>query len=334
VVYTAFIGGSMAGFADLYGQLQKTLGATQRVREIMRAEPELLHIAEEALDEKYRLFGEVSLTHIAFSYPSRKELPVLTDLSLHAKPGEQIALVGASGAGKTTIAALLLRFYQPDAGTLLFDGRPASGIPLSQLRKQMAMVPQDILLFGGSIRENIAYGKPNASLEEIQHAAKQANAHDFITSFPEAYETIVGERGIKLSGGQRQRIAIARAILKDPVILILDEATSSLDSASESLVQEALENADFIYVKNWSSYHNYGQILTTDPGWLLTSDRLKATNNAKVMHCLPVRRNVELSDEILDGPNSLVTQEASNRVWAAQAVISELLAPALKGGER
>ena len=271
VVYTAFIGGSMAGFADLYGQLQKTLGATQRVRELMRATPELVHVVEEPLDIKYKLSGEVRMEHIAFSYPSRKEYPVLTDISIHAEPGEQVALVGASGAGKTTIAALLLRFYDADAGTLLFDGRPAGDIPLSQLRKQMAMVPQDILLFGGTITENIAYGKPDATPDEIRHAARQANAHDFISSFPEGYETIVGERGVKLSGGQRQRIAIARAILKDPVILILDEATSSLDSASESLVQEALENlmknrTSFIIAHRLSTIRNADKIVVLEKG--------------------------------------------------------------------
>jgi ABC transporter fused permease/ATP-binding protein len=271
VVYTAFIGGSMAGFADLYGQLQKTLGATQRVRELMRATPELVHVEEEPLDPKYKLTGEVRMEHIAFSYPSRKEFPVLTDISIHAEPGEQVALVGASGAGKTTIAAMLLRFYEADSGKLLFDGRPAHEIPLSQLRKQMAMVPQDILLFGGSIKENIAYGKPAASMDEIKHAARQANAHDFISSFPEGYETIVGERGVKLSGGQRQRIAIARAILKDPVILILDEATSSLDSASESLVQEALENlmknrTSFIIAHRLSTIRNADKIIVLEKG--------------------------------------------------------------------
>jgi ABC-type multidrug transport system fused ATPase/permease subunit len=273
VVYTAFVGGSMAGFADLYGQLQKTLGATQRVRELLRSTPEDVDLEEEPLDPKYKLHGEVKLNHIAFSYPSRKEVPVLKDVTIEALPGEQVALVGPSGAGKTTISALLLRFYEPDKGELLFDGKPASAFPLSQIRKQMALVPQDILLFGGTIRENIAYGKPHADLAEIEKAAKQANAHDFISSFPEGYDTIVGERGIKLSGGQRQRIAIARAILKDPVILILDEATSSLDSASESLVQEALENlmrnrTSFIIAHRLSTIRNADKIVVLDKGYV------------------------------------------------------------------
>jgi ABC-type multidrug transport system fused ATPase/permease subunit len=179
--------------------------------------------------------------------------------------------VGSSGAGKSTIASLILRFYEPGQGGIFFDGRPAEEIPLSQTRAQMALVPQDVLLFGGTIRENIAYGKPHASLEEIQEAARKAYAHDFIEAFPEGYDTVVGERGIKLSGGQRQRIAIARAILKDPAILILDEATSSLDSASESLVQEALENlmknrTSFVIAHRLSTIRNADQIIVLDKG--------------------------------------------------------------------
>ena len=271
VVYTSFVGGSMAGFADLYSNLQKTLGATQRVRELLKEETEQVSITEESVLPENILHGEVEFRHIAFSYPSRRELAVLKDISIHAKKGQQIALVGPSGAGKSTIAALLLQFYQPDNGVIYFDGKPASGLPLSQIRLQMAVVPQDVLLFGGTIRENIAYGKPDASLEEIQAAAEKAYAHDFIKGFPEGYETLVGERGIKLSGGQRQRIAIARAILKDPVILILDEATSSLDSASESLVQDALENlmknrTSFVIAHRLSTIRNADQIIVLDKG--------------------------------------------------------------------
>ena len=166
---------------------------------------------------------------------------MIHDLSLHAAPGERVALVGPSGAGKSTLVSLLLRFYDPETGRLLLDGRPASDYPLRELRGQMAVVPQEVILFGGSIAENISYGRPGASREEIVAAARKANAHDFIDKFPQGYETLVGERGIKLSGGQRQRVAIARAILKDPAILILDEATSALDSESERLVQDALD---------------------------------------------------------------------------------------------
>ncbi|MFT3823142.1 MAG: ABC transporter transmembrane domain-containing protein [Chitinophagaceae bacterium] len=276
VVYTAFVGGTMAGFADLYGQLQKTMGATQRVRELLNDIPEAVSDQDEPVLPEHVLQGQVSLQHVAFSYPSRSELPVLRDVSITAMPGEQVAIVGPSGAGKSTIAALLLRFYEPTGGQLLFDDKRATEIPLTQLRKQMALVPQDVLLFGGTIRENILYGKPGATQEEIESAAKQAHAHDFIMSFPEGYETVVGERGVKLSGGQRQRIAIARAILKDPVILILDEATSSLDAASEAQVQAALENlmknrTSFIIAHRLSTIRSADKIVVLEKGIVVES---------------------------------------------------------------
>ena len=271
VVYTAFVGGTMAGFADLYSQLQKTLGATQRVRELLRESTEPIAEHDEPLKEEFRLKGQVSLKNIAFSYPSRPEIQVLHDVSIYAASGQQIAIVGPSGAGKSTMVSLLLRFYEPQSGQILFDDKPASSVPLTQLRKQMALVPQDVLLFGGTILENIAYGKPSASQQEIEEAARKANAHEFITRFPEGYQTIVGERGIKLSGGQRQRIAIARAILKDPIILILDEATSSLDSESEALVQEALHNlmknrTSFVIAHRLSTIRNADQIVVLEHG--------------------------------------------------------------------
>ncbi len=262
-IYTSFVAGAVGSFADLYGQIQKTVGATARVRELLQEEPEpvvpagtVTPLIFQSANGKgqaapapapapvatiTRLRGEVAFEDITFRYPSRPEVTVLHDLSLHAAPGERVALVGPSGAGKSTLVSLLLRFYDPDAGRLLFDGRPAADYPLRELRAQMAVVPQEVILFGGSIAENISYGRPGAGREEIIAAARQANAHDFIDKFPQGYETLVGERGIKLSGGQRQRVAIARAILKDPAILILDEATSALDSESERLVQDALD---------------------------------------------------------------------------------------------
>ncbi len=271
VVYTAFVGGTMAGFADLYSQLQKTLGATQRVRELLKENIEDVTVDNIPVEDKFRLKGNVSMEHIGFSYASRKEIEVIKDISLQARSGQQIAIVGPSGAGKSTLVGMLLRFYEPDKGSIMFDGMEATSIPLSQLRRQMALVPQDILLFGGTIYENIAYGKPDATREEVLNAAKQANAFDFISSFPEGFETVVGERGIKLSGGQRQRVAIARAILKDPVILLLDEATSSLDSESESLVQEALNNlmqnrTSFVIAHRLSTIRKADQIIVLEDG--------------------------------------------------------------------
>jgi ABC-type multidrug transport system fused ATPase/permease subunit len=271
VIFSGFVGGTFAGFADMFSQLQKTLGATQSVREILRSDGETINLKPVEIEPSYALKGNVKFEHVAFSYPSRKDIAVLKDLSLVADNGEQVAIVGPSGAGKSTVASLLLQFYEPDQGTVYFDDRPANQFPLSQLRRQMAFVPQEVILFGGSIRENIAYGKPNATDEEIAAAALSANAHEFINRFPEQYETIVGERGIKLSGGQRQRIAIARAILKDPAILILDEATSSLDSESEQLVQEALDNlmkgrTSFVIAHRLSTIRNADKIVVIDKG--------------------------------------------------------------------
>jgi ABC-type multidrug transport system fused ATPase/permease subunit len=209
VIFSMFVGGTFAGFADMFSQLQKILGATQSIREILRSEGESVELKPVVVTSEYWLKGSVRFDHVAFSYPSRKDVPVLKDVSLRATNGEQIAIVGPSGAGKSTIASLLLKFYEPDSGILFFDERNANEFPLSQLRMQMALVPQDVILFGGSIKENIAYGKPGATDEEIIAAAKKANANEFVERFPEKYDTIVGERGIKLSGGQRQRIAIA-----------------------------------------------------------------------------------------------------------------------------
>ena len=236
-IYTIFIGGSIGSFADLYSNLQRSIGATQRVRELLAEPAEPLEVATRVA----RFRGDVEFDRVTFAYPSRSGIQVLRHLSFSIPAGRVVALVGPSGSGKSTIASLLLRFYDPQQGRILFDGRPATEYGLHELRSQMALVPQEVLLFGGSIAENIAYGKPGATQAEIEGAARRANAHDFIAQFPEGYGTLVGERGIKVSGGQRQRIAIARALLKDPSILILDEATSALDAESERLVQEALE---------------------------------------------------------------------------------------------
>lgn len=240
ILYTTFIGASISGMGDLYAQINKTVGASERLFEILGEKAEI-DPQESAIALAAPINGHVSYQDIHFSYPSRSDLPVLKGISFDIKAGEKIALVGYSGAGKSTIIQLLLRFYNYQSGAITVDGKPLTDYGISEIRKNIAVVPQEVILFGGTIQENILYGNPKATPEQVYDAARRAHALEFIESFPEKMETIVGERGIKLSGGQRQRIAIARAILKDPKILILDEATSSLDAESEQLVQIALD---------------------------------------------------------------------------------------------
>ncbi len=240
VIYSMFIGGTIGGMADVFARVQKFIGATEDLLEIFN-EPveEVEEIA--SLPPAQILHGSIRYENLFFSYPTRTEATVLKGISVEIKPDTLVALVGPSGAGKSTFVSLLLKLYEPTEGHIFFDERDSQSISVTALRSQMAIVPQDIFLFGGTIRENIAYGKTGATEEMIIEAARKANAWEFISLFTEGLDTLVGERGTQLSGGQRQRIAIARAVLKDPKILILDEATSSLDSESERLVQDALE---------------------------------------------------------------------------------------------
>lgn len=238
ILYTVFIGASISGMADLYTQVQKAVGATESLLDLLEESTEFDEAGQTGCEQQLK--GAVKFEHLGFAYPGRPEVEVLKDIHLEICAGMKIALVGASGAGKTTISALLFRFYDPTQGRLLFDGVDAREIHPQCLRQQMALVPQEVMLFGGTIAENIAYGKPGAGIDEIREAAAKANALAFVEAFPDGFQTTVGERGIQLSGGQRQRIAIARAILRNPAILILDEATSALDNQSEALVQQAL----------------------------------------------------------------------------------------------
>ncbi len=281
ILYTTFVGGSVASFAEVFSHTQKALGATDRVRELLREEGELrVELGEElaTAPAPERLRGDVEFVEVSFAYPNRPEVKVLSGLSLRAQAGEKIALVGASGAGKSTLVSLLLRFYEPSAGRILLDGRPAAEYDLRTLRANFALVPQEVLLFGGSIAENIRYGAPGASDAAVMAAAQQAACHDFIMALPQGYETTVGDRGAQLSGGQRQRIAIARAILKNPAILLLDEATSSLDTANEALIQNALQavlrgRTAFIIAHRLSTVRTADRICVLEGGRLLESGR-------------------------------------------------------------
>ena len=269
ILYTIFVGASIGSLPELVNRMLKAIGASERLMDIQEEPTEPLTLGEGSARIEVR--GAVRFEQVAFHYASRPDMPVLRGVDLTIQPGERVALVGPSGAGKSTIAALLLRFHDPVTGRITIDGRDARDYDLGALRDRMAIVPQEVLLFGGTIRENIAYGRPGASQAEIEAAARKANAHAFIADFPDGYDTVVGERGIQLSGGQRQRIAIARAVLKDPAILILDEATSALDTASEKLVQDALDTlmqgrTSLVIAHRLSTVRNADRILVLDKG--------------------------------------------------------------------
>ena len=273
ILYSVFVGGSIGGVADIFGKVQKAIGSTENLFDLMEEEKEKLEhdSAIPSVSTKNKLKGKIQFDHVQFAYATRADKTVLDDVSFKIEAGERVAIVGSSGSGKSTIASLLYRFYDPNSGSILFDDQDSRSMDLKSLRDNLALVPQEVLLFGGSIRENIAYGKTTATEEEIFEAAAKANALEFIESFPDKFETLVGERGVQLSGGQRQRVAIARAILKDPSILILDEATSALDSESELLVQDALDRlmegrTSIIIAHRLSTVRKASNILVIDRG--------------------------------------------------------------------
>ena len=270
LMYTLFIGGSLAGMSDTYTRLLKAVGASERIVDILNTDQE----TDTKAFTYTKLNGTIEFQDVNFSYPTRSDVEVLKDMNFQIQPGEKIALVGPSGAGKSTIVQLLLKFYEINSGKILIDGKNIADLSVKELRSNMAIVPQEVMLFGGTIKENILYGKLDATEEEVLNAAKKANAWEFISKFPDGLETVVGERGIKLSGGQRQRIAIARAILKDPAILLLDEATSALDAESEKLVQSALDTlmdgrTSIIIAHRLSTIRNVDKILVLNHGKII-----------------------------------------------------------------
>lgn len=283
VLFTIMMGASIGSLPDLYASVQKAVGATENLLDLLQEDTEQLTSAPQ---ERIQIDGSVRFDNLYFSYPQRSDIEVLKGINFTLAPNQTLALVGQSGSGKSTIANLLLQFYQPSSGAIYFDERKASTFDLQQLRQQMAIVPQEVLLFSGSILENIRFGRPNASDQEVIEAAQKANAWEFISSFPEQMNTEVGDRGIQLSGGQKQRIAIARAILKNPSILILDEATSALDSSSERLVQEALEElmkgrTSIVIAHRLSTIRQADQILVLQGGQITEQgkhDELMALN--------------------------------------------------------
>ena len=271
ILFSIFVGASLGSFPEIVSQFQQTSGATERLRELLDAKPERADGDDQAV-----LRGAVEFEQVSFRYPSRPEARVLDDLSFAVQPGQRVALVGPSGAGKSTVLSLILGFGDVAAGRILFDGREAGEISLRAIRSQMAIVPQEVLLFGGTIRENVGYGKTGAKEDEIREACRLANASEFIERLPEGMETVVGPRGVKLSGGQRQRIAIARAILANPRILLLDEATSALDSESERLVNEALERlmqgrTSIVIAHRLSTVRHADRILVFNQGQIVES---------------------------------------------------------------
>ena len=273
--YAMIVGGSAAALSELWGEVQRAAGAMERLSELLAAEP-VITVPEHPEPLPQPLRGHIAFDDVRFHYPSRPDDPALDDVSFEVAPGETVAIVGPSGAGKSTSFRLLLRFHDLDGGAIRVDGQDIAVVDPAELRAAMALVPQETVLFGDSALENIRYGRPDASDDEVREAAKAAAADDFIRALPDGYETFLGERGTRLSGGQRQRIAIARAMLKDPPILLLDEATSSLDAESERLVQEALANlmegrTSLVIAHRLATVQHADRILVMDDGQVVAS---------------------------------------------------------------
>lgn len=285
-LYAIIIAGPIGTFVRLYTQSQEALGAIRRVYEILDTKPLIRDSENPVIFDQVE--GAIEFDHVSFGY--RKDVPVLKDVSLQVRPGEQVALVGPSGAGKSTVVQLVHRFFDVDAGTIRVDGHDIREIALKTFLNHVALVPQETLLFGGTIRENIMYGKLDATDEELDRATRFANAYDFIENLDKGYDTVVGEKGVKLSGGERQRIAIARALLKDPKILILDEATSSLDNQSEMLIQDALDHlmrgrTTLIIAHRLSTVHNADRIIVLDKGRVVETGNHKELMASEGLYC-------------------------------------------------
>ncbi len=283
VIYAVMVAGAVGALSEIWGELQRAAGATERLVELLGA-TDTVEDAANAVPLNDKLAGAVNFEDVTFRYPARPEIAALAGVSFAIDPGETIALVGPSGAGKTTIIQLLLRFYDPDAGRVVLDGHDLRDVTRSDFRRSIALVPQDPAIFAATARENIRFGRPDASDAEIEAAARAAAAHDFLAALPQGYDTYVGERGVMLSGGQKQRIAIARAILRDAPILLLDEATSALDAESERLVQAAVETlaegrTTIIVAHRLATVKKADRILVFDEGRIIatgTHDNLVA----------------------------------------------------------
>jgi len=294
-LYALIMAGPIGTFVKIYTQLQETLGAMRRVNEILDIKP-LVNSPENPV-KLTSLKGHVCFSEVIFGYEA--DTPVLNNISFDIRPGKTVALIGPSGAGKSTIVQLLLRFFDPQSGKIQIDGDDLKSLDLESYLSQVALVPQETLLFGGTIRENILYGKLDATDTEMIEASKSANAHEFIVEFSNGYDTLVGEKGAKLSGGERQRIAIARALLKNPKVLVLDEATSALDNQSEMLIQEALEKlmvgrTTFIIAHRLSTVHNADKIIVLDKGGVVESGTHKQLmENEGLYHHLYTMRLIE-----------------------------------------